>query len=181
MIKFYSTKGDYGFLSNFYRSPIIIDGVTWKTTEHYYQASKFDNPQSRFKIQNCATPGEAAHLGRGLPGIRPDWEDVKDEIMLKAVRAKFDQHPDLTTKLLATGEDEIIEDSASDRYWGNGKDGTGKNRLGQIHVQVRGEIRVASGQNGGCVGCPDEGLHCHETCNTADKMRSQIRESLKDD
>jgi ribA/ribD-fused uncharacterized protein len=66
---------------------------------------------------------------------------VKDEIMLRAVRAKFQSHESLGEELLATGDEEIIEQTTDDKYWGCGSDGTGLNKLGLILMQVRAELR----------------------------------------
>ena len=84
----------------------------------------------------------AARLGRNrkVP-LRSDWEATKNEIMLCAVLAKFRAHPDLEQLLLSTGQEEIIEKTTDDYYWGCGTDGTGKNKLGEILMQVRDELR----------------------------------------
>jgi ribA/ribD-fused uncharacterized protein len=74
--------------------------------------------------------------------LRRDWESVKDEVMFEAVRAKFTQHEDLKAILLGTGGALLVEHTAHDRYWGDGGDGSGKNRLGQILMQVREELRT---------------------------------------
>ncbi|MCS1351584.1 NADAR family protein [Mechercharimyces sp. CAU 1602] len=71
--------------------------------------------------------------------LRADWEEVKDEVRI-AVQAKFEQHPDLRETLLATGEEEIVEQTSNDYYWGCGKKGTGKNMLGVILMQIRTEL-----------------------------------------
>lgn len=91
----------------------------------------------------CKTPSEAANMGRSrkLP-LRRDWESVKDHVMLEAVRAKFSQHDELKNILLSTGDAELIE--YKDSYWGDGGDGSGKNRLGQILMLVREELRLNS-------------------------------------
>ena len=60
--------------------------------------------------------------------------------MYQAVRAKFETHPALKTLLLSTGTEEIIENAPGDYYWGCGKDGSGKNRLGHILMRVREEL-----------------------------------------
>lgn len=78
---------------------------------------------------------------RKLP-LRRDWESVKDQVMLEVVRAKFTQHEDLKAILLATGDAKLVEHTANDSYWGDGGDGSGKNRLGQILMQVREELRA---------------------------------------
>jgi len=65
----------------------------------------------------------------------------KDEIMLGALRAKFGQHEDLKRLLLGTGERKIVEHTKYDRYWGDGGDGSGRNRLGELLMQLRAEYR----------------------------------------
>jgi ribA/ribD-fused uncharacterized protein len=88
----------------------------------------------------------AARLGRSRKQpLRHDWEDVKVEVMLRAVRAKFSQHGELRTLLLSTGDATIVEHTESDSYWGDGGDGSGSNMLGRILMQARDELRT------GCV------------------------------
>jgi len=61
--------------------------------------------------------------------------------MLRAVRAKFAQREDLAALLLSSGDALIVERSPHDRYWGAGADGLGANKLGQIFMAVRAELR----------------------------------------
>ena len=141
-IYFYSTQEEYGAFSNFSRHAFELDGLVWSTSEHYFQAQKFNDEAYREKIRTAPSPMIAARLGRSrkVP-IRPDWEEIKDEVMLRAVRAKFQAHPDLRQLLLSTGQEEIIEKTTRDHYWGCGGDGTGKNMLGKILMQVREELQ----------------------------------------
>jgi len=86
----------------------------------------------------AATPKQAATVGRDRARpLRPDWEQVKDDIMRKAVLKKFQTHATISAILLATGSEEIIENAPSDYYWGCGKTGTGQNKLGLILMEVR--------------------------------------------
>jgi ribA/ribD-fused uncharacterized protein len=62
--------------------------------------------------------------------------------MLQACRAKFLAHNDVKELLLSTGDEELIENAANDYYWGCGRSGTGKNRLGEILMRVRDELRT---------------------------------------
>lgn len=141
-IKFYRERDPYGFLSNFYRAPIEIDGLIYPTTEHYFQAMKFVGTDYAEKIRLAAGPMTAARLGRSRKHkLRIDWELVKEDIMLKALRAKFRQHHSLWGGLLQTGDAILIEHTANDRYWGDGGDGSGKNRLGVLLMKVRDEFR----------------------------------------
>lgn len=141
-IKFYRVSEKYGCFSNFSPHPINLDGEVWPTSEHYFQANKFLNDKIQEEIRREKSPMIAARMGRDRKKpLRRDWEAVKDEIMLKAVRAKFTQHADLRVILLATGEATLIEHTTNDSYWADGGDGSGRNRLGEILMQVREELR----------------------------------------
>ena len=141
-IKFYSTKDAYGCFSNFAAYPIKLDGKTWPTTEHYFQAQKFHDSDYQEKIRQEKSPTIAARLGRSRKvKLRPDWESVKEGIMRDALVAKFTQHPELTKILLNTNDAILIEHTTNDSYWGDGGNGKGKNRLGQLLMSVREELR----------------------------------------
>jgi ribA/ribD-fused uncharacterized protein len=141
-IRFYRADGEYGFLSNFALYPITLDGKEWSTSEHYFQARKFLDEMLQEEIRSASTPGEAARLGRDRARpLRADWELVKDDVMYEVVLAKFSQHPDLRERLLSTGDAYLVEHTEKDGYWGDGGDGSGKNRLGSILMRVREELR----------------------------------------
>ncbi|MCL1919178.1 MAG: NADAR family protein [Peptococcaceae bacterium] len=140
-IYFYSENGEYGCFSNFSLYPVIIDGMIYPTTEHYFQSQKFLDRTVIQKILNSKTPLEAAKLGRNRSfPLRKGWESMKDEVMLKAIRAKAEQHKDFRDVLLSTGNSILVEHTENDSYWGNGGDGSGKNRLGKILMKVRNEL-----------------------------------------
>lgn len=141
-IKFYSTADEYGEFSNFALFPIKLKGKIWATSEHYFQAQKFRGTPYETKIRKASKPMQAAQMGRSRKvKLRLDWEKVKDSVMLDAVRAKFTQHQELKELLLSTGDAKIIEHTENDSYWGDGGDGKGKNRLGQILMLVRKELK----------------------------------------
>jgi ribA/ribD-fused uncharacterized protein len=141
-IHFYGVNQPFGFMSNFARAAIMVDGRRWPTSEHYFQAQKFAGRPEEEQVRLARTPMEAATLGRSLPGLRVDWDAVKDEVMLKALRAKFSQHPYLRTELLATGDAILVEHTTNDSYWADGGDGSGRNRLGELLMQVRADLAV---------------------------------------
>jgi ribA/ribD-fused uncharacterized protein len=144
-IYFYSTTGPYGCFSNFSRHSFTLDGLRWPTAEHYFQAQKFPGTDYAEKIRLASTPKQAAALGRSraIP-IRPDWEKVKEAIMRRVVLRKFETHADIQDILLSTGDDDLIENSPTDFYWGCGKDGSGLNRLGLILMETRTILRTRS-------------------------------------
>lgn len=137
-IRFYSTTDDYGEFSNFAEYPIRIDGETWPTTEHYFQAQKFEDAVYRQRIRKTHSPMEAARMGRDRKmKLRRDWESVKVSVMHAALLAKFRQHEDLRALLLSTGDAKLVEHTENDDYWGDGGDGRGRNMLGQLLMRVR--------------------------------------------
>ncbi len=146
-IHFYSTEDAYGEFSNFKAYPIKLKGKTWRTVEHYFQAQKFAGTEHESEIRKTASPMIAARKGRSRKRpLRKDWENVKDNIMRDAVRAKFEQHADLCELLLNTGDQKIVEQTTRDYYWGCGSNGTGKNKLGIILMEVREHLRKQQSQ-----------------------------------
>lgn len=144
VINFYSTSGEHGCFSNFSRHSVFLKGKRWPTSEHYFQAMKFEGTAHEEAVRRCARPADAANTGRDRKRpLRRDWESVKDQVMLEVVRAKFSQHEDLRAILLGTGDAKLVEHTENDAYWGDGGDGSGKNRLGQILMRVREELRAA--------------------------------------
>jgi ribA/ribD-fused uncharacterized protein len=94
-------------------------------------------------VRLAKTPKQAAEMGRDRKRpLRADWEQVKDEVMRQAVRQKFRTHKDIRQLLLDTGDEELIENAPGDYYWGCGADGSGKNMLGKILMEVRAEMRA---------------------------------------
>jgi N-glycosidase YbiA len=121
----------------------MLDDLYWYTSEHYFQSQKFVGTLHVEQIRLAKTPKQAANMGRERKRpLRPDWEQVKDKIMREAVLCKFATHADIKEILLATGNEEIVENSPIDYYWGCGADGSGKNMLGIILMEVREILRT---------------------------------------
>jgi len=145
-IYFYSTKGNYGCFSNFSAHGFMLDNKYWKTSEHYFQAQKFFGTDHEEELRNASSPMAVAEMGRDRKRpLREDWEKVKDDVMRKAVMRKFETHKDIREILLSTGDEEIIENTKGDYYWGCGSDGSGKNMLGKILMEVREKLLYCKG------------------------------------
>jgi ribA/ribD-fused uncharacterized protein len=146
-IKFYSTSATHRDFSNMHMISLKIDGVTWPSVEHYYQAMKFDpNVAKNLKhiedIKNANSPFYAKKLGSNRNyTLKTNWNEIRNQVMLTALRAKFDpkQNKIISKKLIDTGDAILIEES-NDDYWGCGKYNSGKNTLGKLIMQVRSEI-----------------------------------------
>jgi hypothetical protein len=85
------------------------------------------------------TVGASVH--QELP-LRKGWESAKDNVMREALRAKFTQHADLRALLLGTDDATLVEHTEKDDYWGDGGNGSGKNRLGQLLMELREQLRA---------------------------------------
>jgi hypothetical protein len=109
-ITFHKIDKHYGFLCNDYPSPITIDGIMYLTAEHYIQAHMAKNKEDRITITGCKTP-HLAIKARKTMEIRDDWDNVKIDVMLTALVAKYIQHPKLYYKLRDTGVASIIHKS----------------------------------------------------------------------
>ena len=146
-ILFYRQNDAYGEFSNFSAHPLKLKGKVWPTAEHSFQAQKFADTEHEESVRRANTPSLAAKLGRSraLP-LRADWETVKDDIMREALRAKFEQHPKLKALLFSTGEAELIEHTRNDSYWADGGDGRGKNRLGELLMELRTQFTTETDQ-----------------------------------
>ncbi|CAI8018709.1 N-glycosidase YbiA [Geodia barretti] len=147
-IRFYNRDEPYYEFTNFYPTNVFIDGKNWPTTEHYFQAQKFVGTPYVEKIRRFPSPRDAFQLSRD-PLVsrwrRSDWESVKDDIMLKALRVKFSENVTLRDKLRSTGEKELVEHTSNDSYWGDGGNGLGQNKLGKLLMQVRRELKEKYG------------------------------------
>ncbi|MBW4642400.1 MAG: DUF1768 domain-containing protein [Goleter apudmare HA4340-LM2] len=144
-IYFYKVWQPYGCFSNFSPHGIQIQGTYWPTVEHYYQAQKFVGSIDAViipLIHAAQTPEEAAALGRCCTRqLRSDWDVVKTKVMREAVLKKFLTHSKIREILLSTGNENLVENSAIDYFWGCGADKTGQNHLGKTLMSVRAEIR----------------------------------------
>lgn len=137
-----SFTGEYKWLSNFELATVIYEGLTYKHNEGAFQAAKDLRPEIRQKFTQM-TPREAKNAGQrnGIVILRPDWEDIKDQVMYDVNLDKFTRHLHLREKLLATGDRRLTEgNNHGDRIWGT-VDGVGQDRLGKILMRIRRELR----------------------------------------
>lgn len=135
-------QGKYRFLSNFYNSPFMYDGIVYQNSEAAFQAQKTLSYEEREKFKDL-DPSSAKRLGRRIQ-LRANWDQIKDDIMFHVVLAKFRSNAILTSLLLETGDQLLVEGNTwGDTYWGQ-VNGRGENKLGQILMEVRSLLRTDS-------------------------------------
>lgn len=142
-------EGELRFLSNFAPCEIYYGGYTYLSVEAAFQAAKIDpqHPQASTlrKSFSSLSPREAKASGRRVP-LNPEWEKIKDSIMLELCRLKFQANAAYRQRLLETGEAQLVEGNYwHDNIWGNCNCSrcagiTGENRLGRILMQIRKEL-----------------------------------------
>jgi ribA/ribD-fused uncharacterized protein len=136
--------------------PMVIEGVTYNCCEQLMMAEKarlFGDDWAYNQIMIETDPAKQKALGRQVKGFDKDkWEAIARDVVYKGNYAKFTQHPELRAKLMATGDQEIVEASPEDRIWGIGlrssdpraqdkKTWRGTNWLGEAITRVREQLR----------------------------------------
>ncbi|MFA5994176.1 MAG: NADAR family protein [Parcubacteria group bacterium] len=142
-IRFLSKIEKWKDFSNLAPYPIELDGETWRSSEHYYQFKKFEKTDLQYaqRIKNAHTPRDAKILSMENENYSAHWEDIKVDVLRVAVRKKFESYSQLENLLLSTGDEELIEANPDDYFWGEGNDGSGKNMMGQLLMEVRAYLR----------------------------------------
>jgi ribA/ribD-fused uncharacterized protein len=171
VIQFHRPAEPYGELSTFWPSEMTIEGTTFRTAEHAFQAAKYLGPSASALsrayagvIIDAPSPLYAKILGTRVcygahpwqcdlretigqwsnASVRADWRHVQQGVMLAILRQKFTD-PQCATVLLSTAGSTLVQHS-TDRYWGDGLDGVGSNYLGRLLEKVRGELLLADEQ-----------------------------------
>ena len=149
---------DKSCLSNWYPSKFTVDGVTYKTGEHYMMAQKatlFGDVDAFGKIVAAGSPGEAKALGRAVKNFDEEkWNANRFEIVVNAALEKFGQNEALGAFLQSTGSLVLVEASPQDRIWGiglaadnpkaqNPKEWDGLNLLGFALMEARTRLAAA--------------------------------------
>lgn len=137
-------REEYRFLSNFVPARVEFEGREYISVEHAYVASKTLNDVLRFEISAIPTAGKAKEFGKFLD-LRPDWEEVRVDIMRSLLKQKFNQAP-YEEALISTGKEELVEGNKwHDNFWGScicvNCGDKGKNMLGKLLMEIRGDLR----------------------------------------
>ncbi len=142
-IRFLSTIEKWKDFSNLAYYPIYLEGENWISTEHYYQYKKFERTDLEFalRLKNLKSPKEVKKLSLKNNNFPKNWDDIKLDILKKAVKKKFESYENLQNLLLSTGQEELIEANPDDYFWGEGENGSGKNMMGNLLMEIRSKIQ----------------------------------------
>ena len=129
---------EFDWLSNFFPCQVKFEGLTFTSSEAAFQAAKCADQNEREKFVNLSA-GRTKRLGKKV-NLREDWNRVKIDVMREVLICKFSQNPELKEKLIATGNEELIEgNNWNDRFWGVCR-GVGQNHLGKLLMEIRRTI-----------------------------------------
>lgn len=151
-----ATAIDRACLSQWFARAFVVGGATYATAEHWMMAAKarlFDDHAALARVLEAKTPAEAKRVGREVAGyVDAVWDKHRFDVVVEGNVAKFGQHDDLRTFLLATHERILVEASPHDRIWGIGMDSAhpdarnpekwhGQNLLGFALMEARERLR----------------------------------------
>ena len=138
-INFYTPE--FYVFNNFSAHAVEFRGKFYPTSEHAYQAAKCMDPQGQEAIRNARSPLQAKVLANETykAAKDPDWGSKKVAVLEEILRAKLGQHPEAQEALRKSGCEDIVEDSPTDYFWGEGSDGSGQNMLGKLWMKLRDE------------------------------------------
>lgn len=124
IICFHNPKDENGYLSNWYMSDFIIDGIKFSSLEQYMMYMKavtFNDKESADMILSIQDVDKIKELGKGVKNYNDVvWNGVRQIIVYNGLVEKFRQNDDLREKLLATGDAILAECAVSDKVWGIG-------------------------------------------------------------
>lgn len=135
---------EFYVLSNFSSFQVDYHGRHWPTSEHAYQAEHFYEtaPHLVEQIYKANSAHEAFKIAKANGHLAPkNWEEIKVGIMEKICQAKLEQNPYVKSKLLQTGDTDLMEDSPYDDCWGWGPNRDGRNELGKVWMRIREKLK----------------------------------------
>lgn len=155
IICFHNPNEENAFLSNWFFSDFVVDGVLYSSMEQYMMHRKaltFGDGETAVKIMATHDFAKIKSLGRQVRDFdNRIWNGIRQIVIYKGLLEKFRQNPHLREQLLATGDAILAECSYSDTIWATGvgmqdphrEDMTcwrGQNLLGFALMQVRQEL-----------------------------------------
>lgn len=128
-----SFTGDYSFLSNSWYSPHPTRFNRQISNDHLFTAAATHDMVYKLQIMFAKSAQQAIDLGKHATP-RPDWDQVKLSIMAGLLSEKFDGSFALTSKLIDTGDAQLVAgNNQGDTFWGvEAETDVGLNWLGTL-------------------------------------------------
>ncbi|MFV0625837.1 MAG: NADAR family protein [Alphaproteobacteria bacterium] len=147
------TLSETRFLSNFYpykkdgskfahHVSVIYNDIEFDCVENAYQTAKSLDVSLQKQMVKMSPYETKSYWDERRDEVRPDWQDIKYQIMKNLVEQKFYGSSELSHLLLQTGNCLLEEGNDwGDTYWGiDMESGAGENHLGKILMQIRAKL-----------------------------------------
>ena len=156
LVCFHNPNEENGYLSNWYPSRFVADGIEFSSMEQcmmYRKATCFADFDTAKRILESDDVAEIKQLGRLVANYDEHvWSGIRQIVVYESLLAKFSQNPKLAEQLDSTGNALLAECAVKDRIWGiglsmhdparfNPKTWQGKNLLGYALMLVREKFR----------------------------------------
>ena len=157
-VRILKVKDKWGVLSNFGRTPLKINDVVFKTSEHLFQMMKFKDRYPVERISNNITyAGKKCYQVKKTVKSyekeyrRTDWGSMIVDAMKFCLQTKYDQCEEFRRKLEESEGRFIVEDQTSfskksPDAWGvklHGGQFIGPNLLGRLLMELRDNKRLS--------------------------------------
>ncbi|MCX4328011.1 MAG: NADAR family protein [Lachnospiraceae bacterium] len=149
-----------GYLSNWYLSGFIVDGIKFSSMEQYMMYQKavlFGDARIAGEILKTSDAGKIKAYGRKVSGYNDAiWNGARQIIVYNGLLEKFGQNMELKEMLLKTEGHILAECAVRDKIWGIGismKDENrfdinkwrGQNLLGFALMEARRSLKGLAG------------------------------------
>lgn len=156
IICFHNPNEPNAYLSNWYYSDFEVNNIKFTSMEQYFMYSKaelFEDKEIAEQILKTNDFAKVKKLGRKVRNFdNKTWDENKEQLIKKGIKAKFEQNPILKEKLLQTQDAILCECAVKDKVWGIGLSMTnpdrldqekwqGQNLLGKALMEVRKDLR----------------------------------------
>ncbi|MBQ5643182.1 MAG: NADAR family protein [Bacteroidaceae bacterium] len=152
-IGFTSTTAEWGILSNFAKTPMVVNGLEFACVEQLFHYIRLNNEEERTEylklIPNLGLKMKAkAFEKRGIE--RADWKGIAVDVMRFCLNHKYQSSEEFRRALADSGSKYIVEDESNRKKkpdsWGAVLDSAtneyyGKNIMGRLLMELR-EKRV---------------------------------------
>jgi Uncharacterized protein conserved in bacteria len=151
--RIHKIDGEWGVFSNFARTPLLVEGKEFDTSERLFQVMKMATKESQTSVYEAKGNPKmrAKHIAKVTPEqIRPDWPQIIVDVMKFCLMTKYGQSPDFRAALDRSKGMAIVEDQTSfprknaDTWGVKLKDGkyVGPNLLGRLLMELRDNGRL---------------------------------------
>lgn len=148
-IGFTSTAAEWGILSNFAKTPMVVNGIEFACVEQLYHYIRLNDKAERAEylklIPNMGLKMKAKTFAkRGIE--RDDWHEIAVDVMRFCLNHKYQSSEEFRKALADSGSNFIVEDESNRKKkpdsWGAVLDTTtneyyGKNIMGRLLMELR--------------------------------------------